>query len=487
MRRNRRAACAFHPSRSTLPPTRGKPVLFKLDASPVAAFDKPVRVGFVNNDGLLAQTVTVNLEGTNQQTVPLVISPALAQGEYASSIEVRVCYDDPAECRSPVTGSPWRVPLKVSVKSGTNLTALAPIAGLSPWSTYNGNATQNAYLPVSLDPARFSRRWNTTIAAAETGAPVADGGRVFVSRADSNGQWTLTATSEAHGEVLWRYDLGPQTGAAAVAAGNGRVFVFSTGGTGGVLWTLDQASGRLLGKTNRVGSSEYRRAPTVVDDAVYLGETAGMSRIDAATGLVQWENRNLRWSSGYWTPAVDGGLAYTVQSNQLYALNTNDGSIAFNVEDAQLAWNDTAAKTVTVNGRLGIVKSRDRLVAYDLQTRTRKWVAETFTQGQPVLAGDTVYSLGESGLVLEARAADTGVLQWKSGWLFANTNLASGGHLIVTSNLAFVSSAQGTMAVDLATHKIVWSYPFGGELAISDRGVLYITPSSGTLAAINLR
>jgi hypothetical protein len=33
----------------------------------------------------------------------------------------------------------------------------------------------------------------------------------------------------------------------------------------------------------------------------------------------------------------------------------------------------------------------------------------------------------------------------------------------------------------------VWTYPFGGELALSDRGVLYIASSSGNLYAINLR
>lgn len=477
----------FSPAAFDLVTYQGEPVPFTLDATPLAVFDKPVRVGFVNNDGLLAQAVTANPAGTNQYTVQLTTSPTLAPGEYTSSIEVRVCYDDPVECRSPVTGSPWRVPLKLSVKSGGNLTALAPIAGLSAWSTYNGNATQNAFLPVSFDPAHFSRRWNTTDVAAEAGAPVADNGRVFVSRAGSNGQWTLTAMSEASGEVLWRYDLGPQKGAAAVATGNGRVLVFSTSSTGGTLWTLDQASGQLLGKTGRAGMIESRRAPAVIGNAVYLGEAGGMARIDAGTGLVEWENRNLSGPSPYWTPTVDGSLAYTVLNNRLYALNTNDGSTAFNIEDAQLAWNDTSAKTIAVNGQLGIVKVRDRLVAYDLQTRTRKWVAETFTMGQPVLAGGTVYSLGESGLVLEARAADTGMLQWKSGWLYANSTDASGGHLIVTSNLAFVSSAKGTMAVDLATRKIVWNYPFGGELAISDRGVLYITRSTGMLAAINLR
>ena len=59
--------------------------------------------------------------------------------------------------------------------------------------------------------------------------------------------------------------------------------------------------------------------------------------------------------------------------------------------------------------------------------------------------------------------------------------------IIVTRNLAFVSSAEITQAVDLVTKKVVWSYPQGGKLAISARGVLYIFSDAGALVAVNLR
>ena len=85
--------------------------------------------------------------------------------------------------------------------------------------------------------------------------------------------------------------------------------------------------------------------------------------------------------------------------------------------------------------------------------------------------------------MLEARALADGKLQWTS------ENLGEGGFqsVLVTRNLAFVSNANKTVALDLATQKVVWNYPRGGSLAISSNGVLYILTNVGHLSAINLK
>ena len=49
-----------------------------------------------------------------------------------------------------------------------------------------------------------------------------------------------------------------------------------------------------------------------------------------------------------------------------------------------------------------------------------------------------------------------------------------GGNLIVTNNVLFVAGVDGTHAVDLNSHKAVWSYRLGGMLSLSRNGVLYI-------------
>jgi outer membrane protein assembly factor BamB len=63
--------------------------------------------------------------------------------------------------------------------------------------------------------------------------------------------------------------------------------------------------------------------------------------------------------------------------------------------------------------------------------------------------------------------------------------------VVVTKNLAFVSTNRAVYAIDLATHQPVWSYPVAGMLAVSGNGMLYIVEGSrtttGRLIAITLK
>jgi outer membrane protein assembly factor BamB len=58
--------------------------------------------------------------------------------------------------------------------------------------------------------------------------------------------------------------------------------------------------------------------------------------------------------------------------------------------------------------------------------------------------------------------------------------------VLLTKNLAFVSTNLSTYAVDLTTHKAVWSYPVTGNLALSSNGVLYLE-GINTLTAVNAK
>jgi outer membrane protein assembly factor BamB len=60
------------------------------------------------------------------------------------------------------------------------------------------------------------------------------------------------------------------------------------------------------------------------------------------------------------------------------------------------------------------------------------------------------------------------------------------GEPVVTKNLLFVSTNSATYAIDLRTHKPVWSYPFAGRLALTRSGILYIQ-NEEALVALNLK
>jgi outer membrane protein assembly factor BamB len=50
-----------------------------------------------------------------------------------------------------------------------------------------------------------------------------------------------------------------------------------------------------------------------------------------------------------------------------------------------------------------------------------------------------------------------------------------------------VSTASTTYALDLTTHRPMWSYPAGGLLALSNQGILFIARSNGSLTAIKVK
>lgn len=58
--------------------------------------------------------------------------------------------------------------------------------------------------------------------------------------------------------------------------------------------------------------------------------------------------------------------------------------------------------------------------------------------------------------------------------------------VLLAKNSAFVSTNLSTYAVDLMTHKAVWSYPVIGNLALSSNGVLYLQ-GVNTLTAVNAK
>lgn len=96
-----------------------------------------------------------------------------------------------------------------------------------------------------------------------------------------------------------------------------------------------------------------------------------------------------------------------------------------------------------------------------------------------------VYVVNQNPLRLEARAEADGALLWSWTPEFVGESKFVS-EVLLTDNLAFVSTDYATHAIDLLTRRSVWSYPAAGKLALSARGVLYIHNSTD-LIAVNLK
>ncbi|WP_306396321.1 PQQ-binding-like beta-propeller repeat protein [Telluria beijingensis] len=414
-------------------------------------------------------------------------SNALAAGTYTSNLELRVCEDDARVCRRPVAGSPWIVPLSLKILSPNNLTALAPVEGVGAWSTYQGNAAHTGFVAANFDPARFSRRFKVEALGNFAGnykSAAIDNGRAFFVRRTAGNRAELVAVSEDTGELAWKVDMGTLNQVNPPAAANGRVYLTSTGHGDSFLWVYDQASGQQLRKETLSSQWPSYSAPTLFGTDVYTinGYYGGISRYDDAQGAFKWHGLGVAYEG--WSPSTDGRFvyAYSTPDNILNVLDAADGSLAYSIGERYPYSTYFISRPVVLTDTAQALVGDGNLAAFDLKTRTRSWIVDGASIGTPAYGNGAIYTLGANGKAFAARSPATGALLWEV--MLDDANYTD---IVVTRNLAFVSSENTTQAIDLATRKVAWTYPLGGSMAISARGVLYILTSSGALAAINLR
>ncbi len=439
----------------------------------------------------------------------LTFRDGISTGTYTGNIELRLCQD--LQCTSQYPGSPALLPFTVTVRAATNLTPLAAIAGAGDWTMHQGNAGHTGYVPVNLQPARFNRRWKWQapadggIARDLSPVVVADG-RVVFSTSGYFRPSSLTALSEHDRSVQWNYDFGSIFRANPPAIGDGKVFIATSGHSDTFMWSFNASSGTVASKVAFGSQWERYYPPTVSNGAVFTngGSFGGLLSFKTSDGTQNWFAGLPQYDQ--WTPAVDTGLAYGYVAGKLYALATATGTTSFEIADPD--WTSisysvmgapllgSANTVVTVNDRA--MSPSNRLINFNTASRTIRWSVAGRFLNDPAIANGVIYIA--NGSQFEARRESDGALQWS--WTPPESSSApfEGGYpsnnVIVTSNLAFVSTTTRTYAIDLTTRREVWSFPQAGKLALSRNGVLYIagtgvSPSNGqsvsTLTAINLQ
>ena len=469
----------------------GESISFTVSAKAVAPFyGKQIFVGVFDPSAIVTSESPVTTYALQDYSATLRTSATLAAGAYTTNLEVRLCLDSPSVCKLPMAGSPWIVPLKLTVKPASNFTALHVLPQVGAWSTHQGNAAHTGYVAASFDTGKFTRRWKTVSGNyfKELVGLAVDNGMIFNVNNFHFGNTILEAFREDTGQLAWKVDMGNLSHVNPPAAGNGKVFVTSTGHADSFFWVFDQATGALISKTATSSQWQNYLAPTVVGNDVYSedGGVGGMSKFNAVINKMMWSIGLPQYDG--WTPAVDASYAYAYMQGTLHAVGLADGKVAFKIADPALASTGYTGRTVTLSGKqMAYVADSGRLVGFDLANKSLAWSLNVAASAQPAYAGDVVYVLAANGSVLEAHSGDKGALLWTSNTLIGLKNETLFNHVIVTDNLAFVSSASSTLAIDLQTHKTVWAYPLGGASSISDRGVLYILSHTGDMAAINLQ
>jgi len=470
----------------------------------------PLYPKFVDDSGLFQPNPPMERVG-GAYKVTLYYSPTLAPGSYSGNVKMHLCMDLP--CSSEYPNSPVPLPVNVTVLPAVNATPLATLPGASDWNTFQGNAGHTGYVPVTLDPARFNRRWKWKIPASDATSTahltpiVAANDMVYVVASSRFGAAAAYAISETDKTLTWKYELGALHAVHPPAVQDSKVFLASSGHGDTFMWSFNAMNGALLSKVAFTSQWSSYYAPTVIDDQVYNngGYYGGLLRFQQTDGSISWFNSSLP-QVDEWTPAVDAAYAYAFLAGSLYAIDRATGETAYSIKDPDWSFNSYSQYAAPMLGASGTViginyrlyTGSNRLIGFDTGSRTIRWSIPGRFMGEPAIAKGIIYAV--NGTQLEARRESDGSLLWS--WVPNETNadpFATGyppANVIVTDNLVFVSTTTRVYAVDLSTHAQVWSFPRPGRLALSRNGVLYISPLTmasaynppeNSLTAINLQ
>ncbi len=454
--------------------------------------------------GVISPAVAVKPAGAGSYTLSLTSSKSVATGHYTANVTLNLCAD--AACAVAQQVSSIGVAFDINVMSptsawpGDKLSTLSSWQGAPDWATFQGNAAHTGHVPVVVNPDRFSARWRTpaltargsrydlmdTLASAD--------GKFFVAASN-----LLYARNEFDGSTVWQYDFSglqfPSVNPPAVA--NGTVYIAAGQQSSTFMFAFDAATGALRFKAPMSSQWENYLAPTVGAQGVYTnaGGYGGLYGFDPTgqqmffAGMAQ---------TSMWTPAVDAGGVYSYTGGELKVVHPSTGAVLQTISDPTFQnyiYEIGGAPVLGAPGSVFVANYENSLLNggnigntltnFSIVRNAIAWQVPGVYPSTPAYAAGILYVANERPMRLEARAEADGALLWS--WVppqAGDTNFKS--EVLLTNNLVFVSTNLATYAIDINSHRVVWSYPQVGRLALSKNGVLYIQ-GTDYLTAINLK
>lgn len=482
------------------------PVAFDVQIKPSFTPAGTLVVTASDKDGVIAPQVGVTAGQDGSYVLALQTAANATAGHYAGDITLKLCADQ--ACATPQTVSSITVPYDVTVLAsgtawpGDKLTPLTPWTDVADWNTFQGNAGHTGYVPVEIKPEQLLPRWKT---GAITQAPnygyygygysatlVAADGMLYAA-----GNNQLKARKEYDGSLAWSYDVSgmqyPSVNPPAVA--NGIVYMAAGQQQSTTMFAFDAATGAVRFRSPMGSQWENYLAPVATDNAVYTSagtygglygfSSAGDQLFFARTGQVSM-----------WSPAVDATSVY-VFDGTLQIFDRKSGAVQNTIRDGSNAYSSGGGGAPVLGAAGTLFAARysnaqayggnygNELLKFNIAKGYVDWRIAGSYPLTPAYAAGLVYAPNLNPYRLEVRAEADGALQWswtpqqatETGWV---------GEPIVTKTLMFVSTNVATYAIDLRSHKAVWSYPAAGKLALTRSGILYIQ-NADALVAFNVK
>jgi PQQ-like domain len=459
----------------------------------------------MDNAGVFQQPVVVTPRGDGSYKLSLQTSSAVAPGHFAGNVTLSLCAD--SACNVPQQSPSFLLPYDINVLASTSawlgdrLTALSAWPDVQDWETFQGNAAHTGYVPAEVNPNQFSTRW-------KLGAVPGSGSdyNLLNTLTTAKGQFfltannVLTARTEFDGTVTWKYDFSslPYPSANPPAVANGVVYIAAGQKSSTFMFSFDALDGTLRSKSPMSSQWEYYLAPTIGAEGVYTnaGTYGGLYAFDRL-GQQLYSQANLGQIS-MWTPAVDANGVYAYTGGKLTVVDPKTGVILSSITDPSFQnflYEIGGAPVLGAPGSIFVANYLNSilnggaigntLINFSMSKGAIAWQVPGDYPSTPAYAAGVLYVANEKPLRLEVRSETDGALLWS--WIPPHSgDVKFQSEVLLTKNLVFVSTNLSTYAIDVNTHRTVWSYPQSGRLALSQNGILYIQ-GSALLTAINLK
>lgn len=462
----------------------GKAVNFGFDATYSGTASTPVvpDVRFASGQFELASSPTL---AGNTVSVRLKNVPFLPAQSGQTIVTFRLCTT--ADCTTVYPGS-------------TQTFAVGYDINLDPWTQFQRNARHTGYVAVRYDPARFQRAWEVLdgVKGGRVRPAAAIEGTVYTVLGRNggsayNGTTRLIAINSGTGALRGTFELGDQFHASGPSLSPNGLYVATTALSGtDAIWVInrDNLSFRNL-LPMAVQFVDFEQ-PAVEEDRVYFsgGDTGGVTwAFDGALGTTLW--RTLSGSAGNWGGQVlsyDETSVYNYRGPVLEILNKSTGAVMDTIADpgSNTAVDYYGAPVLDGEGRLILFSGNKRflgsnqIIAMSLSSKSILWRTVAAYSTAFAVRKNVIYAVRQDARVLSAISAQDGSVLWSTRLPatpdeFGQDVLA--GNVIVTENLAFVSSASKTWAIDIesADHPIVWEGDTGGRLTLTPDNLLVTT------------
>ena len=301
----------------------------------------------------------------------------------------------------------------------------------------------------------------------------------------------MQTIEEATGQERWHVSLGNREQVNAPVLGGGNVALLTSGSGTNSFRTYNLNTGQATSQISSTGTQPAAySAPLVSSGFVYgqYGDAGGLAKFDPVTASRIWQYNESRRTGGGWAISTDDKLIYNYSEGWMIGVGVTNGRLAYAVA-SKLPYAGAPATSAPVLSAMQVFvtdsdKTGGALMSFDAASGKLNWLVQANFSSYPALVGDVLYAV--NGGKLEARQTSNGGPLWSSPALGGAADDPYT-QVLATKNLAFAASSSRVVAVDLATHNVVWQYPAGGKMAISDNGILYITHPVNGVVAINLK